>query len=419
MARPRDYCVPLSRRGRKVIKICIVTNGTAAAEPRAMKQALALKRRWPAAEVVLCDAYPRGEPGIDPDWLSQGNIARDRREFPTRRNGLLALAFRKMIVSVTFVFAKYLEHLRPSIFGVRAVGLSKYLESMNADIYISHGIDTLLPAYLASRVIRGKLVFDSMEYYSGMGDGQNLDESALVKKVESLVLKDCSLVFTASDGIAEALVNDYGITRPIPVYNTPRRRDKIPEKSGEFSLYWRNYQIGFGQRGLDDVLVALTMLPVDIKLYLQGKPPWDGGAKLHRRITELKIEDRVFLKPPFFPGDEICQAAPHTIGLCLERRGPANHEYTVSNKIFDYLMAGLVVIASDLPGLRNVVDRSAGGLLYPPGSPEGLACAIKSLYNDRIVTANLSKNAREFALTEANEEIDMEKFVCAFENLIN
>ena len=61
------------------------------------------------------------------------------------------------------------------------------------------------------------------------------------------------------------------------------------------------------------------------------------------------------------------QAAPHTIGLCLERKGPANHEYTVSNKMFDYMMGGLAVVSADLKGLHSVIKRSGGGVLFEPG----------------------------------------------------
>ena len=169
----------------------------------------------------------------------------------------------------------------------------------------------------------------------------------------------------------------HAIRRPVPLYNTPVTERELPPKNcNEFSLYWRNYQIGFGQRGLEDALVALSMLPSDVKLCLQGKLPFDGGAELRMRIAKLGLENRVVLKPPFRPDQAVWQAAPHTIGLCLERKGPANHEYTVSNKMFDYMMGGLAVVSADLKGLHSVIKRSGGGVLFEPGNPRSLAAVI-------------------------------------------
>jgi glycosyltransferase involved in cell wall biosynthesis len=237
--------------------------------------------------------------------------------------------------------------------------------------------------------------------------------------LQQRVLRDCALVIAASDEIADALVRDHRIARPVAIYNTPPRECDLPPKSGEFSLYWRNYQIGFGQRGLEDAFVALSKLPEDVTLHVQGKLPFDGGEQVRKRAEELRISHRLVIDPPFAQGEAVRRAAPHTIGLCLERRGPANHEYTVSNKMFDYHMAGLAVVASDLPSLRHVIERSGGGELFEPGSPDSLAAVILGLYNDRSRTQGLAERARSYALHEGNDETEMSRFTTAFENAVH
>jgi glycosyltransferase involved in cell wall biosynthesis len=72
------------------------------------------------------------------------------------------------------------------------------------------------------------------------------------------------------------------------------------------------------------------------------------------------------------------------------------------------------VIASDLPGLRGVIERSGGGILFTPGSAEDLAAKILLLYNDRALLNKFATIAREFALREANRETEMKKFVAVF-----
>jgi glycosyltransferase involved in cell wall biosynthesis len=257
-----------------------------------------------------------------------------------------------------------------------------------------------------------------MEYYADMGDGQGSETASLVASVQRFALPRCSLILAASDEIADLLEVEYSIPRPTPIYNTPSIVEHLPKRDPAMSLYWRNYQVGFGQRGLDDALVALTMLPSDLKLFLQGNPPHDGGEELRHRVDELGLQGRVILLPPFAPGSAITEAAKHTIGLCLERQGPRNHELTVSNKFFDYLMAGLVVVASNMPSLKRVAERSGAALTYQAGSPDSLAAVIRGLVRDPTRLRNLSERGRKFALLEGNSDYDNAKFINAFKQIL-
>ena len=123
--------------------------------------------------------------------------------------------------------------------------------------------------------------------------------------------------------------------------------------------------------------------------------------------------DRVTIHPPYRPEDAVIEASRFHVGLCLERAGIRNHELTVSNKIFDYHMAGLAVIASDLPALRDIVQSSGGGLLYHPGDIKSLTEQILMLYRDQSKLQQLSSNARRFALSEGNREHVMRDFSSA------
>ena len=183
-----------------------------------------------------------------------------------------------------------------------------------------------------------------------------------------------------------------------------------------FLLYWRNAVIGFGQRGLADALTALTTLPNDVTLHLQGRLASDGGKELRDRIAALGLKDRVFIHGPYGPPDAVAVASPYCVGLCLERSGVRNHELTVSNKMFDYFMAGLVVIASALPSLRAVIERSDGGLCFRPGDPTDLAAKILQVRNDRMLRLRLARNARNFATATGNRERETTRFQEGFLN---
>jgi hypothetical protein len=105
-------------------------------------------------------------------------------------------------------------------------------------------------------------------------------------------------------------------------------------------------------------------LPDDVTLHLQGRLPADGGTGLRARIAGLGLGNRVVVThEPYAPGGPRKGSGTPPRWLVSERKGNRNHDLTVSNKIFDYHMAGLAVIASDLPGLSSVLALfGMGGL---------------------------------------------------------
>jgi glycosyltransferase involved in cell wall biosynthesis len=313
------------------------------------------------------------------------------------------------LASRLFVLTK---RATPAVLGPRAVGLARGLRRIKADLYIAHNVDTLLPAAIAANANRARLIFDCMEFYADMGDSQSAIESAVTAQIEAAILPRCDLVLATSESLAEALKDTYRIPKPLPLLNVPPITRTLPAKEDHrgLRLYWRNSVIGFGQRGLDDALVALTHLPEDVVLSVQGRLPLDGGQALHSRIAELGLSHRVTISPPYSPGQAVAEAALHDVGLCMERRGPANHEYTVSNKLFDYMMAGLAVIVPDLDGLARAVKYTEGGLIYQAGSPQSLAEQILALYRDPTLLASFASASREYALAEGNVEHEVLKF---------
>lgn len=401
---------------KQSLRICVCTSLEAVQEPRAPRHATWLAQMSGDISVVFVDSAPFGAERRPVRSLQGiGNLEWRTHHYATRSSTVARLIWdraRQKLLRAKFTLT---GSLGAGALSNRAFGLENVLIETAADIYLAHNLETLLPAWRAAKHRGARLVFDSMEFHSDMGDAQTQVDRRLVRAIEKRCLPDCALVLAASDQIADALVQEYGIRRPLALYNVPSVESKIPAKLPHgLALYWRNAVVGLGQRGLDEALVALAQLPDDVTLHLQGRMPGDGGAALKARITALKVNSRVFFHAPYAPEDAVNEAAKHHVGLCLERKGNRNHDLTVSNKIFDYHMAGLAVIASDLPGLRGVIERSNGGLLFHPGSADDLAQKISQLREDLSLREKLARSAREFALREGNRERDLEKFALAF-----
>lgn len=400
----------------KRLRVCVCTSYSAAAEPRAPRHALAIAALGEGFEVVFVDCLPRGRaPDAYDPFATISNIARVSHRYAHRGSGIIRLLFDKTARFIARKLFRWFGLLHPVSLNTRFLGFEQLLRSINATVYVGHNIETLVPACRAAADCAGIAIFDCMEFYSHMGESQNLIDRQIIERMERLYLSRCALVLASSDEMADALASTYAIHRPLALYNVPPKdpHQHVCNHDG-LSLYWRNSVIGFGQRGLQDAFEALAQLPDDVTLHLQGRLPDDGGKHVRVRMNQLGIENRVFVHGPYSPPDAVQTASKYCVGLCLEHRGIRNHDLTVSNKMFDYLMAGLVVVTSDLPGLRGVIERSNGGLCFEAGNPVSLAEKILALRNDHARRLELAENGRKFALASANREAEMRQFQEAF-----
>jgi len=392
--------------------VCCTTNNILS-EPRAPKFAAALSNQFPNACITLIDAHAGGD-DTGPLCISAGTgtVRRKTCSFPTKRSNvvkrLLVGIFQTLFRGIYRVFGK------PDVRSVSIVApyLRQKISTEKFDLILGHNIDTLPIICEMGRSQGAKVVFDCMEYYSDMGDGQSDLTRRAIRDLEELYLPQCDVVFASSREVAEMLRKQYGLKSVVPIYNatavTCRLAPKL--KDGRFHLYWRNATVGMSQRGLQDAIEALSFLAPEIVLNIQGRPG-QRMAALMNRIAELGVEDRIVFHDAFAVGDAVLSASQFSVGLCPERDTCLNQRLTVSNKIFDYLMAGLAVVCSDLPGLASVVNDSRAGILCRSGDARDLARKIHLLYEDRELLEELQSNARVFSTTRVNEVSELNR-VC-------
>jgi hypothetical protein len=96
------------------------------------------------------------------------------------------------------------------------------------------------------------------------------------------------------------------------------------------------------------------------------------------------------------PPDELPELiARHDIGLALEQTSIINRDLTITNKILQYLNAGLAVLATPTVGQREVHSRAAGAVYFvDPASAEMTAATLDALLGDRERLAAAQRNAR-------------------------
>jgi glycosyltransferase involved in cell wall biosynthesis len=395
------------------LRVCVCTSYSAAAEPRAPRHALAIAAMDPRIRVTFVECVPRGAAveAYDP-FAGVGNIQRLTYRYANRGAGKFQLAAEKLARLTYRLLFRLFGFLHPGALNTRFVRFTPFLERIEADVYLGHNVETLLPVCEAAERGGGVAMFDSMEFHSDMGDSQNELDRAIVSRIERRCLPRCALILASSEEMAIALADTYGIPKPLALYNVPPvdPNSHVCDHPG-LSLYWR-------QRGLQDILSALPNLPEDIVLHLQGRLPADGGAELRGKIESLGLTRRVFVHGPYSPPEAVRDASHYCVGLCLEHGEIRNHQLTVSNKMFDYLMGGLVVVASNLPSLRGVIERSGGGVCFEPGNSDDLAARILELRDNRPLRLRLAANARAYAIKTGNREMEMARFQEAFRQVM-
>lgn len=268
------------------------------------------------------------------------------------------------------------------------------------DIVHAHDFDTLPAAWSIARRHRARLVYDAHEVYSDQEPDAPRIHRALVTRLEAWFARRADAVVTVNEPIAHELARRLGLRRtPFVVLNCPQLVD-APAQSGEDGLLRVVYQGAMGPgRYLEDLLDAAAGAP-SIELTLRV-----AGSDLDALRTDVRargLDGRVRVVEPVAPDVLVESLGGYTVGLVINRPVTLNDRLVLPNKLFEYLMAGLAVVAPDLPALAPVVDGV--GLTYPPGDAAALAATLERLAADRELVRTLAATARERAIGEYNAE---------------
>lgn len=207
-----------------------------------------------------------------------------------------------------------------------------------------------------------------------------------LKALESRLARECRYCLTTSQALASALAATYQAVKPIVVYNVfpwAERQQLDYQKRDRHnlnlpSLHWFSQTIGPG-RGLEILFQALTYLTLPVEIHLRG-----NYSEIARQWLEPLIpqqwRDRLFIHPTVPNAELLSRIAEHDIGLALERTDIPSRNLTVTNKLFQYIQAGLAVIATDTAGQREILSQvPTVGRLIPNNEPLKLAQAVEYL----------------------------------------
>jgi len=279
-----------------------------------------------------------------------------------------------------------------------------FLLFIKADILCAIDLDTIIPNYLISVLKRKKRVYDAHELFT---EQKEIITRPLIysiwKCIEKLMVPKFTNGYTVNTFIQKELYRRYKVNYTI-IRNLPLLPITVSTPSlsnPPFIIYQGAVNEG---RSFETLIPA--MKKVDCQLQISGNGNFFEQTK--KLIREHKVEDKIVMRGYLNP-DELKLITPTALfGLTLFEKTGLNQYYSLSNRFFDYIMAGIPQICVNYPEYKAINDKYEIALLINDTDESTIADAINELINNKELYRQLQSNcikAREYLNWQAEEKI--------------
>lgn len=282
-----------------------------------------------------------------------------------------------------------------------------FLLFSNFDRIHANDLDTLLPAFLISKIKRKPLVYDSHELFTEVPEIQGRWVKKVWVSIENFVFPRLRNIITVNDSIADFYRKKYHKTIEV-VRNIPEQKAvKKTNSRGELNLPIKRFICivqGAGinvDRGIEETVESLKNIE-NCLLLIVGSG--DALPKLKALVKTLNLSSKVSFIGRL-PYEEMMQYTMNSdLGITVDKPTSLNYEYSLPNKLFDYIRAQIPVLASPLVEVKRVVETYGVGQIVSEVTPDALQKGIQKFMDD-------SESSKRYALNlkKASEELSWEK----------
>ena len=378
----------------KQISVTLVVLNNFKNDSRVLKEAQTLKNKGYCVKVVALHE----EPLLEFDNVS--NISIHRIRLKTRNWS------KHKIIQII----KYMEFLYKFI-----------KEYKKSDILHCNDLDTL-PIGILIKIFfnkKVKIVYDVHEFEINQKPHQSKLSIKLLYFLEKFLIKYADACFTVSESIADEYYKMYAV-KPTILYNSPKfikpkKTDIFREKfsikqSSTIMLYQGGLSRGRGLELLldafkirkDNIVVIVFMGYGELEGYIKDFAAKSGNIFYHEAVSPNELLDYT--------------SAADIATVSYVNNGCLNYYYCMPNKFFEYTMAGLPVLVSNLKDLSESVKKYNLGVVVNEDTPCGINNAIDKLLqmDFEVLKANVLKFAKENSW-----EIQEKKMIAVYEELKN
>jgi glycosyltransferase involved in cell wall biosynthesis len=273
------------------------------------------------------------------------------------------------------------------------------LLSRSADLLVSNDLDTLLPNFIVHKLKRISIVYDSHEYFTATPELVDRPKVQRIWKwIEKTIVPRLKNCITVNASIANLFEQEYHVPFKI-VRNIPRHRKNaeiitrsalgLPENKKIVLLQGSGINV---QRGAEEAVKAMQYLD-NVLLLVVGSG--DVLPVLKNMVNELSLNNKVKFVSRQTPEKLAGYTANADIGLTIDKDTNINYRFSLPNKLFDYIYAGVPVLATPLIELKSIIQKYEIGDFIENHDPEHIAATIKKMLQDE----------KRLALYKANTKI--------------
>lgn len=399
-----------------------------------MKVGIVTISNFPTGRQIRTESIAKA---IDSDGSEAVVFARNTRSDPARGNVKAelddreetlpyALVRRFSWLSSTRLFGLVTAPIPVNPFWI--LWLSIGFSRRDIDIAVAGDLRSGLPTAIAGRLLGIPVVFDLRENYVGLAQALPVDSPVdylvqnptAIGALESVTIRLADAVWVVVDERRDQLL-DQGVSpeKVTVVSNTPDLSNEgesdpaVDQTSAsvEREFEWPGFTLVYVGvvnefRGLDLMLEAIAHLRREgdesIHLAIAGEGPY--RETLERRTGRLGVSEQVTFVGWLDPARIPAFLATGDVGVVPHRVSPLT-EYTIPNKLFDYMMAELPVLTRDITPIRRIVEENDCGCVLPAdATPSETATRIRRLRDAEL--SRLGRNGREAVEEEYNWSTD-------------
>lgn len=338
-------------------------------------------------------------------------------EFLVEQNYMVTLVGRRLKGSKTMPETRYKTKRFPLWFNKGALFYANYnlrlffyLLFHKADVLLANDLDTLFANHWARKFKRNcRLIYDSHEYYIGVPElvGRPRIQN-FWRSIEKRTVPKVDAMYTVNESIAELYRKEY--KREVKVvrnisdfkgFKAEKTKEELCLPTDKAIVIIQGAGINI-DRGAEELIEAIQWVDNAILIFVG-----DGDVleQLKMRVAAMKWEEKVwfFGKRSY---DELMNFTHFSsVGISMDKDTNVNYRFSLPNKIFDYIHAGIPLLVSDLPEIRRIVEGFEIGLICPSHDPKEIASYITRIITDTELRKKFDVNLKKASdqLTWKNE----------------
>jgi glycosyltransferase involved in cell wall biosynthesis len=286
-----------------------------------------------------------------------------------------------------------------------------YLLLKKTDCICAIDLDTILPGYFISKIKKVKRIYDAHELFCEMKEIATRPAIYKIwKKIERYTVPKFACGYTVNQPIADEFKKMYDVNYEVIRNIALLREINLTAKKEEFILYQ-----GAVNEGRSFETLIPSMKDVNCKLIICG----DGNfmQQAQQLVTTNNLQDKIIFKGKIKPDElrSITQQA--YIGITLfDDKGLSNY-YSLANRFFDYLHAGIPQLCVSYPVYKEINEKYHIAILVDDISEKNLALQLNNLLENEVVYKELQQNCLK-AREELNWQQEEKKLLAFYKNLL-